>query len=62
MSTVTFSIYRRAIRFSVHVIHVGPISTNNEYEYAVMSTNCNYPIYVFARDPVVFKQVTLVRF
>lgn len=21
-----------------------------------MSTNCNYPIYVFARDPIVYRQ------
>ncbi|KHN88480.1 hypothetical protein Tcan_06411 [Toxocara canis] len=41
---------------NVHVIHVGPVDTNGEYSFAIMSTNCNYPLYVFARDPVVYKQ------
>uniref|UniRef100_A0A0K0EX45 Lipocln_cytosolic_FA-bd_dom domain-containing protein n=1 Tax=Strongyloides venezuelensis TaxID=75913 RepID=A0A0K0EX45_STRVS len=41
---------------NIHVIHNGPINSNGEYEYSVLSANCNYPIYVFARDPVVYKQ------
>ncbi|PIO76387.1 hypothetical protein TELCIR_01537 [Teladorsagia circumcincta] len=41
---------------NVHVIHVGPVNANNEYEYVIMSTNCNFPLYVFARDPVMYKQ------
>uniref|UniRef100_A0A1I7WWX3 IgGFc_binding domain-containing protein n=1 Tax=Heterorhabditis bacteriophora TaxID=37862 RepID=A0A1I7WWX3_HETBA len=41
---------------SVHVVHLGPLNSNNEYEYVVMSTNCNFPLYVFARDPVTYKQ------
>ncbi|TMS37221.1 hypothetical protein L596_004198 [Steinernema carpocapsae] len=41
---------------NVHVLSVGPINRNGEYEYAVMSTNCNYPLYVYARDPVLYKQ------
>ncbi|CAI4232140.1 unnamed protein product [Auanema sp. JU1783] len=40
----------------VHVVHIGPVNSANEYEYVVMSTNCNYPIYVFARDPITYKQ------
>lgn len=40
----------------VHVLHVGPTNENNEYEYVIMSTNCNFPLYVFARDPVTYKQ------
>ena len=43
---------------SVHVLHVGPLNKNNQYEYAVMSTNCNFPIYVFARDPTEYKRVS----
>uniref|UniRef100_A0A914ZFJ9 Lipocalin domain-containing protein n=1 Tax=Parascaris univalens TaxID=6257 RepID=A0A914ZFJ9_PARUN len=41
---------------NVHVIHVGPVDANGEYSFAIMSTNCNYPLYVFARDPVIYKQ------
>uniref|UniRef100_A0A915DET3 Lipocalin/cytosolic fatty-acid binding domain-containing protein n=1 Tax=Ditylenchus dipsaci TaxID=166011 RepID=A0A915DET3_9BILA len=41
---------------NVHVIFTGPINTNGEYEFTIMSTNCNYPVYVFARDPIVYKQ------
>ncbi|CAJ0962502.1 unnamed protein product, partial [Mesorhabditis belari] len=41
---------------NIHVLHVGPLNSNSEYEYVVMSTNCNYPLYVFARDPIVYKQ------
>lgn len=43
----------------VHVLHTGPVNSNDEYDYVVMSTNCNYPIYVFARDPVAYKQASL---
>ncbi|KAK6055264.1 hypothetical protein COOONC_07231 [Cooperia oncophora] len=41
---------------NVHVLHVGPLNANNEYDYAIMSTNCNFPLYVFARDPVTYRQ------
>ncbi|CAB3399472.1 unnamed protein product [Caenorhabditis bovis] len=41
---------------TVHVLHVGPKNSNNQYEYAIMSTNCNFPLYVFARDATVYKQ------
>lgn len=41
---------------NVHVLHVGPVNGNDEYEYIIMSTNCNFPLYVFARDPVTYKQ------
>ncbi|KHJ97858.1 hypothetical protein OESDEN_02163 [Oesophagostomum dentatum] len=41
---------------NVHVLYLGPLNSNNEYEYVIMSTNCNFPLYVFARDPVVYKQ------
>jgi lipocalin len=40
----------------VHVIYTGPINSQGEYEFAILSTNCNYPVYVFARDPVAYKQ------
>ncbi|VDD93027.1 unnamed protein product [Enterobius vermicularis] len=40
----------------VHVINVGPLNENGEYSFVILSTNCNYPLYVFARDPVVYKQ------
>ncbi|VDL71941.1 unnamed protein product, partial [Nippostrongylus brasiliensis] len=43
---------------NVHVLHVGPLNANNEYEYAIMSINCNFPLYVFARDPITYKQVS----
>ncbi|VDN51804.1 unnamed protein product [Dracunculus medinensis] len=41
---------------NVHVIYVGPLNSNGEYSFTILSTNCNYPIYVFARDPVVYRQ------
>ncbi|GMR60647.1 hypothetical protein PMAYCL1PPCAC_30842, partial [Pristionchus mayeri] len=41
---------------TVHVIHLGPKNTAGDYEYIVLSTNCNYPVYAFARDPVQYKQ------
>ncbi|KAF8353543.1 lpr-5 [Pristionchus pacificus] len=41
---------------NVHVIHLGPKNSAGEYEYIVLSTNCNYPVYAFARDPVQYKQ------
>ncbi|KAE9553401.1 hypothetical protein FO519_003360 [Halicephalobus sp. NKZ332] len=40
----------------VHVLHTGPINANGEYEFVVLSTNCNFPIHVLARDPTVYKQ------
>ncbi|CAI5456093.1 unnamed protein product [Caenorhabditis angaria] len=41
---------------TVHVLHVGPKNADGQYEYAVMSTNCNFPLYVFARDATLYKQ------
>ncbi|CAD5220295.1 unnamed protein product [Bursaphelenchus xylophilus] len=41
---------------TVYIIHNGPINQNGQYEYVVMSTNCNYPLYVFARDPILYRQ------
>lgn len=41
----------------VHVVATGPLNANGEYDFAILTTNCNYPVYVFARDPVVYKQV-----
>ncbi|EFO89882.1 hypothetical protein GCK72_023702 [Caenorhabditis remanei] len=41
---------------TVHMLSVGPLNHQGEYEYIVMSTNCNYPVYVFARDTSIFKQ------
>lgn len=41
----------------VHVLFNGPLNEKGQYEFTVVSTNCNYPIYVFARDPVIYKQV-----
>ncbi|CAI2356527.1 unnamed protein product [Caenorhabditis sp. 36 PRJEB53466] len=41
---------------TVHILSVGPTNQHGEYEYVLMSTNCNYPIYVFARDASVYKQ------
>ncbi|CAO4384056.1 unnamed protein product [Caenorhabditis nigoni] len=41
---------------TVHILSVGPLNHQGEYEYVVMSTNCNYPVYVFARDTSIFKQ------
>ncbi|KAI6200896.1 Calycin-like domain and Calycin domain-containing protein [Aphelenchoides besseyi] len=40
----------------VHIIATGPINGKGEYDYVIMSTNCNYPVYVFARDPIVYRQ------
>lgn len=40
------------------MIHVSDSpSINGRYEYAVLSINCNYPLYVIARNPAVFQQV-----
>uniref|UniRef100_A0A1I8EP83 Lipocalin domain-containing protein n=3 Tax=Wuchereria bancrofti TaxID=6293 RepID=A0A1I8EP83_WUCBA len=41
---------------SVHIIHAGPLNEAGQYSFTILSTNCNYPLYVFARDPVVYKQ------
>lgn len=32
------------------------MNTDGQYEYIVLAVNCNYPLHVFARDPVVYKQ------
>lgn len=42
---------------TVHILNVGPLNHQGEYEYVVLSTNCNYPVYVLARDTSVYKQV-----
>jgi len=46
---------------SVHVIHADfeGYRLTGQYQYAVLSVNCNYPIYVLARDPAVFRQVCM---
>lgn len=41
--------------FLVHVIMTGPINSDGRYDFVVLSTNCNYPLYVFARDPIGYK-------
>lgn len=41
---------------NVHVLHTGPVNSNGEYEFVILSTNCNFPVYVLARDPAVYKQ------
>ncbi|VDK65875.1 unnamed protein product [Onchocerca ochengi] len=41
---------------NVHIIHAGPLNEAGQYTFTILSTNCNYPLYVFARDPVVYKQ------
>ncbi|MCP9265884.1 Protein CBR-LPR-5 [Dirofilaria immitis] len=41
---------------NVHIIHVGPLNEAGQYSFTILSTNCNYPLYVFARDPVIYKQ------
>ncbi|VDN17418.1 unnamed protein product [Gongylonema pulchrum] len=41
---------------NVHIIHAGPLNEANQYSFTILSTNCNYPLYVFARDPVIYKQ------
>ena len=33
----------------------GPINSDGRYDFVVLSTNCNYPLYVFARDPIGYK-------
>jgi hypothetical protein len=40
----------------VHVLYTGPMNSNGEYEFVILSTNCNFPVYVLARDPLVYKQ------
>jgi len=41
---------------NVNVIAVGPKNARNQYEWAALSINCNYPLHVFARDTIVYKQ------
>uniref|UniRef100_A0A0R3RWD4 Lipocalin domain-containing protein n=1 Tax=Elaeophora elaphi TaxID=1147741 RepID=A0A0R3RWD4_9BILA len=41
---------------NVHIIHAGPLNEAGQYSFTILSTNCNYPLYVFARDPIVYKQ------
>lgn len=41
---------------NVHVIHTGPLNEAKQYSFTILSTNCNYPLYVFARDPIIYKQ------
>jgi hypothetical protein len=44
--------------FSVHVIHVSDrLNREGQYEYAILAVNCNYPLFVIARDPLEFNQV-----
>jgi len=40
----------------VYVIETGPVNQQGQYEYVVLGVNCNYPLYVFARDPLDYKQ------
>jgi hypothetical protein len=42
--------------FAVNVIAVGPKNARNQYEWAALSINCNYPLHVFARDTIAYKQ------
>lgn len=46
------------LKILVHIIHAGPLNEVGQYSFTILSTNCNYPLYVFARDPVIYKQVT----
>lgn len=41
---------------NVQVVEAGPVNGEGLYEWVVLSVNCNYPIHVFARDPVVYNQ------
>uniref|UniRef100_A0A183C972 Lipocalin domain-containing protein n=1 Tax=Globodera pallida TaxID=36090 RepID=A0A183C972_GLOPA len=41
---------------NIHVLFNGPSNERGQYEFTVVSTNCNYPVYVFARDPISYKQ------
>ncbi|KAH7705995.1 CRE-LPR-5 protein [Aphelenchoides avenae] len=40
----------------VRVIALGETDRSGRYQYAVLAVNCNYPLYVIARDPEVFRQ------
>ncbi|KAL3095425.1 hypothetical protein niasHS_007524 [Heterodera schachtii] len=41
---------------NIHVLFNGPLNERGQYEFTVVSNNRNYPVYVFARDPVRYKQ------
>jgi hypothetical protein len=47
--------------FTVHVIDAGYSPGGQRYEWAILGINCNYPIYVIARDPLAFKKVSTAR-
>uniref|UniRef100_A0AC34QJR9 Uncharacterized protein n=1 Tax=Panagrolaimus sp. JU765 TaxID=591449 RepID=A0AC34QJR9_9BILA len=51
-------IYFRTSRgnFNVNIIHTGPENVFEFYQYVILAVDCYYPIYVFARDPMVFQQ------
>lgn len=57
-SKLSSSISSYYMKILVHIIHAGPLNEAGQYSFTILSTNCNYPLYVFARDPVVYKQVT----
>jgi len=40
----------------IYVLETGPLNRKGQYDYVILAVNCNYPIYVYARDPVEFKQ------
>lgn len=48
--------FRNDFFSSVYVLETGPLNKKGQYEYVILAVNCNYPIYVYARDPVDFKQ------
>uniref|UniRef100_A0AC34G452 Uncharacterized protein n=1 Tax=Panagrolaimus sp. ES5 TaxID=591445 RepID=A0AC34G452_9BILA len=41
---------------NVNIIHTGPVNRSGLYEYVIFTEDCYYPIFVFARDPIIFKQ------
>ncbi|KAF7636199.1 hypothetical protein Mgra_00004458, partial [Meloidogyne graminicola] len=39
-----------------NILDIGYSNENKRYEWAIIGINCNYPIKIIARDPIIFKQ------
>jgi len=53
---MTYRTTSSASDVNVYVLETGPTNDVGQYDYVVLAVNCNYPLHVFARDPVQYKQ------
>ncbi|KAE9553149.1 hypothetical protein FO519_003628 [Halicephalobus sp. NKZ332] len=42
--------------FIMNVVYTGPENSSGYYQYVILAVDCYYPLYVLARDPMVFQQ------